>query len=399
MNHMVLQSNQRKILLLFIDSFFFLYLITEILFRHTLIAQASLFIFVLLTVIFMITNRKIKFNLYFLINFLFIFYNWINIKLGISINPSVSYTMLVTLSINLIFSFFMYNYLVIRNNPTKILKMYINSTFIITVIITIFSLPELLSARLGGALGINANLLAITVAISFVIVLYLNDIKRSYKNMMLLIWYLIIVLLTGSRKGLVLVFVASFLYYYFKYPTKRLKNIIISLMFIFISMIAIMNIPFLYDIVGIRVEGLLDYIIIDSTQDGSLNTRSTLISRGWEYFKIRPLRGYGLDSFSSLDGTYGIYAHNNFIEILVSSGVIGFLLYYFPYLINIILALTKRRVLPDYMKLLISILIVLIILDYATTTYYGRNYQLILIFTIAFMNISKKDQVKSQLDT
>lgn len=398
MNHIVLQNNKRKILLLFIDLSFFLYLITEILFRHTLFAQTTLFIFVLFTIIFMIINRKVNFNFYFLIYILFIFYNWINIKLGITINPSASYKMLITLFINFVFSFFMYNYLMIRNNPTKILKMYVNSTFIITVIITIFSLPELLSARLGGELGINANLLAITVAISFVIVLYLNGIKRSYKNKILLLWYLIIVLLTGSRKGLVLVFGASFLYYYFKYPTKRLKNIIISLAFIFISMIAIMNIPFLYDIVGIRVEGLLDYITIDSTQDASLNTRSILISRGWEYFKARPLRGYGLDSFSSLDGSYGLYAHNNFIEVLISSGVIGFLLYYSPYSTIILSALSKRKVLPDYMKLLTSILIVLVVLDYATTTYYGRNYQLILIFTLAFMNISKKDLVKNQFD-
>ena len=48
---------------------------------------------------------------------------------------------------------------------------------------------------------------------------------------------------------------------------------------------------------------------------------------GRKWFLERPIFGWGLDAFTQLS-PYETYSHNNFIEILVSSGIVGFLFYY-----------------------------------------------------------------------
>lgn len=78
------------------------------------------------------------------------------------------------------------------------------------------------------------------------------------------------------------------------------------------------------------------YNRLDSFLAGSYDVsdqrRQNMISEGLRFFRERPIFGYGLNNFRVLYFE-DEYSHNNFIEVMVSLGVIGLLLYYLMYLI------------------------------------------------------------------
>ena len=99
---------------------------------------------------------------------------------------------------------------------------------------------------------------------------------------------------------------------------------------------ALLNISFLYNTIGFRIEqymmGIQGYQFLNVSD----RTRVNLIKLGWEWFKGRPWIGYGMSTFSTLyvqNGGYrALYAHNNYIELLVGTGIVGFTIYYLGYI-------------------------------------------------------------------
>src|SRR5690606_29786498 len=73
-----------------------------------------------------------------------------------------------------------------------------------------------------------------------------------------------------------------------------------------------------------RVNRITDTISGDEVENSSLH-RIYFAVEGWEAFKKKPILGYGVNSFRYY---YGLYSHNNFIELLFGLGLIGFLTYY-----------------------------------------------------------------------
>ena len=69
--------------------------------------------------------------------------------------------------------------------------------------------------------------------------------------------------------------------------------------------------------------------------DSSSILRSKYISVGIDAFKESPVIGYGIDNYRYInlrDSGHLTYSHNNFVEMLVGVGGIGFLIYYFYYI-------------------------------------------------------------------
>ena len=65
-------------------------------------------------------------------------------------------------------------------------------------------------------------------------------------------------------------------------------------------------------------------------EDGSTQERANLFVIGLHVIGANPLFGCGLGQFNVVSGT-GLYAHNDLMEVLVATGVPGFLLYYSVY--------------------------------------------------------------------
>ena len=83
-----------------------------------------------------------------------------------------------------------------------------------------------------------------------------------------------------------------------------------------------------------RIDNIYTMLSGGVVSDGSTSTRTWLLEKGVELLSENILFGVGLNntskyiSYSRAKGTDGINTHNNFLEILVTSGFIGFILHY-----------------------------------------------------------------------
>jgi len=110
----------------------------------------------------------------------------------------------------------------------------------------------------------------------------------------------------------------------------------------------------------------------DGKVEASALYRESLIQYGIEWFKESPFFGYGLENFrvlNSIDYGNNVYAHNNFIEILVGLGLVGFLIYYFlyAYILIKLLPLVKKK--SHNGIIIFTLLLISLFMDYASVSY------------------------------
>lgn len=200
------------------------------------------------------------------------------------------------------------------------------------------------TGRLGEDLLGNANILATMLMTSTLYTIWLLVYQNSKKATKLLLLFCLIaeylgMFLSGGRKYIVVPLIFLYILLLFKQDKNGRKHIIkytlIILAVVVIVWNLIMNVPVFYEIIGSRMESFFAFLNGDvSHADGSSKIRSQMIKMGLERWIQSPILGYGFDSFKyynqSVTGHF-YYSHNNFVEILYNTGIIGFVLYYWYY--------------------------------------------------------------------
>lgn len=307
----------------------------------------------------------------------------------------------ITVALNLLYCCIVY-YMIGKSE--RILKNCINC-FIIGSIIFYFYLVYETGGQIGRDENTGAGVLTLgnIAAISSVICFYRLFFEKKYKRLykFLLVIYFILIILTGTRKALFLPFIVITLFFYLKSKgSKKLALTILSILIAFFVFFAVLKIPTLYNLIGVRIEGLIAGFSGEGkgVADASTLTRLAFIAYGIELIYDRPLLGYGPDSFiylygQSHPGAWIAYSHNNFIEIAVSIGIIGLIIYYWIYykILYTLWRLYKKYNTPQYL-ILFSLLIGIIIIHYGWVAFYSmpNNLILTLLAALAFQGIPAK---------
>jgi O-antigen ligase len=127
-----------------------------------------------------------------------------------------------------------------------------------------------------------------------------------------------------------------------------------------------------------RVQITLSTVGMSVGVNESFVERARFIRKGAALMAESPLFGQGLESFRWLSGE-GKYAHNNFIELGVSLGLIGVILYYAFPLVILVSALRDRGRDPNVRRFLIIVIPTLLILDMAFVSYATKLVSLMMI--------------------
>lgn len=260
------------------------------------------------------------------------------------------------------------------------------------------------AGRLGPTVGFQPNALGIILSFSSIIWLYLF---LKYKNKFSAFMYLILCILiifTKSRKALIVLLIGSLMYFIlYKGGKKRMIMMTIgAICGLAITYWSILNIPFLYNMIGFRMEGIFSIFDSAYVADASVTTRSDMINIGINLFAEKPIHGVGLGNFSYyyyylLGGWAETYSHNNYVEILSGLGLIGFYLYYFILFKMLYIMIIRRKQFFSYNRELFSLILILLSLrlfiDYGMVVYDDEFIQLLTVILysgICYLNFGSK---------
>jgi hypothetical protein len=120
-------------------------------------------------------------------------------------------------------------------------------------------------------------------------------------------------------------------------------------------------------------------------RESSFSEREWMIERGISIWLESPLIGSGLGEFAKVSGL-DAYSHNNFIELLVSGGIIAFIFYYLLYILIICFTIKYS---PNDIINTILFVITMLIIDSATVTFLSRSNMIFVVYLLSFFH--KKD--------
>lgn len=234
--------------------------------------------------------------------------------------------------------------------------------------------------RIGKETVGSAVALSGIVLVGFICVVWMFIFRQKRRALhgILSAGMLAIIVLTGSRRSLMISIMAVLLLVLFNRNIKKSRRFIfafILLLLLCVFVYLLFTNETLYGLIGWRMESMISTMlgIGRTTEDASMAERSAMKEYGYELFLQRPLLGYGVHGFAyKFFKYYGklLSSHCGFIELLSCYGIIGFFIFY---RIFIILARKGRRVFKTGTGVQILMMV------YALLTFISEAY------TIAFI--------------
>ena len=396
--------------------------------KHSIYYQISGGLFILSSIIYLVKNLGFRWekqyfmdlaakNKYYIIFFCFIIYNALLIFLGNTANFSNSFGMLKTISINFILYVLIFNFLMLENHREKLIKLYVNAMVISNIIILfIFRESVMAGERLAFSWGnrvssyqlfgvevvtAGSNGIAyysgVALILSVYIFLKLKD-KIKYLYLSYILLFILTILTTGSRKGMLIIATGLIILPLLITKNSRKFKLIYGVSAFFagvISLVLTQTIPFLYDMIGERIARIFLSIFTGEVIDVSMDTRITLVDSALNLISSNPIFGYGLDAFRVL-GPWGIVTDNNYLDILVSSGIIGLLIFY-TYAVFVIYDFITIKEKSDLVKIFFLIFCLNLVLDFFSVTYFERNFGFVnaMLFFVLMSEKGTKKEGKS----
>lgn len=263
----------------------------------------------------------------------------------------------------------------------KLIKL-VNLSLVYTAILLLIKTPSesFGTDRIGDVLGLHSNAIGFRLATATLLCLFLFTEVKKFKWVYLLIacGFSILVLLTGSRKSIIMILLCVLIYVIFYKSKEQDRTAIIKKMLLVGAILAalvvlwylMMNVEFFYNVIGVRFEAMLN-TFLGTDSDGSMNERAFYAEKAMELFKQHPVIGYGCNNFKQYMREIGYshiaYSHNNFTELLCTLGIIGTSIYYVP------LALFAWNMIKTYLKstknTLGLVLLIFMMFTFLTTSY------------------------------
>lgn len=390
------------------DLLFYLLLVFSFYYTRNMLCRLMMVVFFGYTLLQMAVKKSRVPIPFFYIGFvLFILYGAANIAIGNALYANVAKTMVVSLSLNFMMIFAIVQYIYMSDNVPLVLRVTELGIFSTAFVVVLLSVRTITQGRLGGGTEMNSNMLAILCVYGFALSMYLRKIGKisQLSSWFRIAFYILVILLTGSRKGLLMVILSIIVVQLTAERRRILKKVFVIAGSVAVVYFLVMKVSFLYNIIGVRVENLLEALSGGAAGEASLSDRKQLVELGWKHIQDKPWTGYGFDCFKMISGRgpngfvgageAGFYSHNNYIELLFGGGVIGFALYYLPivYLLKkLMTGLQKNTCMPYLLAILVSKLA----MEYAYVSYYERVDTYIVAVVLGCALVAWKDMKKEQ---
>ncbi len=285
----------------------------------------------------------------------------------------------------------------------KIIKnLYIAGIALVCYSIYIYGLADVIAelatgnmVRLGSEIS-QENSFGTMNATTAVLAFYYLIYKRKHKVFHVVVAALsfLYAMSSGSRKAVLMIFIGVAFLVMKKYKIKHAYKTVAIGLVVMLLLIWATNLP-MFDFINSRMEGMVALLKGEEGADSSAKLRLRMITDGWEAFKDNFLIGYGANNFRNVS-RYRSYSHNNFIEILVDFGLIGFTLYYAVYLLAL-KNLWKAK--HDSGKALFVVFVARLLMEVALVTYYSKLQWVIMAFALLAVSNESKTSTEAEEET
>lgn len=248
------------------------------------------------------------------------------------------------------------------------------------------------NARFVGTMARSTALANVLIVGIFSSLILWNHFKSRYWNILLMISIILgfyTILLTVSKKAILIGFILLMTFLYFQITNKKnLFRLVISipiLLIIFFNTVDMNNILDKIEKVDNRYSEFSESV--SSNGEGSTADRISFIMQGLEIISEHPILGTGLDTFILQEKTHH-YSHNNYIELFVGMGLFSILIYYSIYIITIY----RARYIIQKEKKILTILFILImfLMDFTQSSYLNKLFLFMFLYISCFIETHQK---------
>ena len=256
------------------------------------------------------------------------------------------------------------------------------SLFLIVYLLARTPFSQWFSGFLGHGTGYNTNDIGLSIAICVLLSFYEAHVRGHRIFYALTALSLFAVILTSSRKGVLMSIFGVILIAVFHYRARKyMLRVLCILAAIVLLVFLIYQIPPLYRAIGMRIDAMLSYFFEDQEVDYSISLRRYFIDIARSILREHPLFGIGLNNFSYYVRAYGTtltYCHNNYWEIAAGLGIVGLVTYYWFYL-YLFLRLS-RQVLDGHKSALLftALMLQFLVFEYGIVNYYKTQSHLVI---------------------
>lgn len=251
--------------------------------------------------------------------------------------------------------------------------------------------------------ALNANGIGMCAAFSIVINTYfvLQDHFRIRDSLM--VPAAIILVVSQSRKAMLIVALGLFGIYVMKNLNKknfgltviRIFGVILAFVLLFVGLSKVPALAKVYE----RIYEIFEMMIGEGVRgENSAWIRFAYNDLGIELFKQHPVLGIGMNNasiYTQLVYGHNHYLHNNYIELLACGGVVGFSLYYSIYVYFLYCFWKYRKYRDKEFDICLVLLLLNLVVDYGGVSYYGKDtYVFAYIYWMKVNQLKKKNRIR-----
>lgn len=292
----------------------------------------------------------------------------------------------------------------------KMLRYVVYSIYYLGIVLLITTpLDELgMQERLGGAVGLHSNEIGFRLSVAALLSLYflVTFKKKKYLFLAGLIFCSALTIMTGTRQALAIIILGFILYASFgtlrasKYKLyRRIVNLFLIGILLGILWWLVFHNDYLYSIMGSRLQAMFESFTGANT-DTSMNNRAILRRDAFELFKQNPIFGYGLNCFviysKMIHSIQITYSHNNYLELLSTTGIVGFSIFYsmFVYLIVNLFKVSKDSEHYHLKSIFLIFMVMLIIVSYWSVNFQNEFIYAVLLLIYLYVK-NEKARIRS----
>lgn len=237
--------------------------------------------------------------------------------------------------------------------------------------------------RMGG--GINgANGFGLVFANGCIAAFYYLLFMKKKSAWIGVLLFPMFALSSGSKKAFFFIILGLVTMLIYRYGFKRIYKVLFVALVILLLAYNLLQLP-IFETMNSRLN---QFIVGTNTSDikrKQFIEDGIALIHGW-----RAVFGYGLHNFKVVTGN-NVYSHNNYIETLVSFGVLGTIIYYLMYIRSVIGIYHNVQNNKIYVPMLI-IIILTIVMEYGMVTMYSKEIWVLLGVSLAIAD--RKESLK-----